>query len=589
VRKSNYDKSPFVAVTNALHPCVTGWDKIAAELQRATGRGRVEKPILVVDCYPGVDELAVLNELKSRLAPKLAIHAADAYHSPEKIEKLVAPFLGSDDSVSGRFAGLSLVNFFNAEPLWRFRRTIDELKEGLVLIVGCGASLIAWGHILVYADLARRTAQQRLHRNEIGNLGVDNKTIAAKLKYKRAFFVDWRVADRWKRPLLSRWDYVLDTNDQNEPKLADAGDVRAGLREAVTRPFRLAPVFDPAPWGGQWMKEIPGLDRSVRNPGWCLDCMPEENSLLLGFGDTRFEIPATDLVFYQPRALLGDAVHSRFGDAFPIRFNILDTMGAGIHWFQVHPLADYVRQYLGVRHTQHESYYLLEAGADAHVYVGLREGIDPAAMQRDLEAARSGGAHFAAEKYTNQFSAKRHDHFLIPAGTVHGSGAHSMVLQIAATPYIFTFEMWNWGRLSWNSKAQPVQLAHDLVKGQRERDPSWAKENLVNRIEPLSTGDGWREEQTGLHERNFIETHRHWFTKKVLHNTNDGVNVLNLVAGDEAVVESPTEAFAPFVVHYAETFIVPAAVGEYTVRPHGPSLGKECVTMKALVRTSAWD
>ena len=26
----------------------------------------------------------------------------------------------------------------------------------------------------------------------------------------------------------------------------------------------------------------------------------------------------------------------------------------------------------------------------------------------------------------------------------------------------------------------------------------------------------------------FIETRRHWFTKKVSHNTNGGVNVLNL-------------------------------------------------------------
>ena len=69
------------------------------------------------------------------------------------------------------------------------------------------------------------------------------------------------------------------------------------------------------------------------------------------------------------------------------------------------------------------------------------------------------------------------------------------------------------------------------------------------------------------------------------HDTGGGVNVLNLVEGEEALVESPTDAFAPFVVHYAETFIVPAAVGRYTIRPHGPSVGRECATMKALVRT----
>jgi hypothetical protein len=63
------------------------------------------------------------------------------------------------------------------------------------------------------------------------------------------------------------------------------------------------------------------------------------------------------------------------------------------------------------------------------------------------------------------------------------------------------------------------------------------------------------------------------------------VHVLNLVQGTEAVVESPTGAFAPFAVHYAETFIVPAAVGEYTIRPAIP--GEECATMKAFVRCRA--
>ena len=30
---------------------------------------------------------------------------------------------------------------------------------------------------------------------------------------------------------------------------------------------------------------------------------------------------------------------------------------------------------------------------------------------------------------------------------------------------------------------------------------------------------------------------------------------------------------------------MPAAVGKYTIRPHGPSVGKKCATMKACVRT----
>ncbi|MCR5891007.1 hypothetical protein LRS06_25125 [Hymenobacter sp. J193] len=101
----------------------------------------------------------------------------------------------------------------------------------------------------------------------------------------------------------------------------------------------------------------------------------------------------------------------------------------------------------------------------------------------------------------------------------------------------------------------------------------------------MASGPDWREERTGLHEREFIETRRHWFTGTVPHDTHGGVNVLNLVQGIEAIVESPGGEFEPFVVHYAETFIVPAAVGAYTIRPHGPAVGTECATLKAYVRT----
>ena len=60
--------------------------------------------------------------------------------------------------------------------------------------------------------------------------------------------------------------------------------------------------------------------------------------------------------------------------------------------------------------------------------------------------------------------------------------------------------------------------------------------------------------------------------------------MLNLVDGKEALVESPNHAFEPFVVHYAETFIIPASVGEYAIRPYGESQGKKIGVLKAYVR-----
>jgi hypothetical protein len=162
-----------------------------------------------------------------------------------------------------------------------------------------------------------------------------------------------------------------------------------------------------------------------------------------------------------------------------------------------------------------------------------------------------------------------------------------MVLEISATPYIFTFKMWDWGRFGLDGTPRPIHLEHGIHNIQWDRTTKWVEQNLVNRIQPICQGEGWQEERTGLHEREFIETRRHWFTGPVRHTTGGGVNVLNLCEGREAVVESPTGRFAPFVVHYAETFIVPAAVGEYVIRPYGESQGQRCCTIKAFVRTNA--
>ena len=90
------------------------------------------------------------------------------------------------------------------------------------------------------------------------------------------------------------------------------------------------------------------------------------------------------------------------------------------------------------------------------------------------------------------------------------------------------------------------------------------------------------EERTGLHEAEFIETRRHWFTGITPHTMQGGVEVLNLIEGDAAVIESPAGAFEPFTVHYAETFIIPASIGSYTIRPLVP--GTFCGTVKAYVR-----
>lgn len=159
-----------------------------------------------------------------------------------------------------------------------------------------------------------------------------------------------------------------------------------------------------------------------------------------------------------------------------------------------------------------------------------------------------------------------------------------MVLEISATPYIFTFKLWDWGRLGMDGKPRPINIDRGLDVMQWDRQKEWTRSNLINHTRTLHECSGYREESTGLHELEFIETRRHWQTGPVDHDTKGNLNVMMLIEGDQAIVESPESAFAPFVVNYAEAFILPAQIGKYTVRPYGPSEGKQIATIKAYVR-----
>lgn len=573
---STYDKNPILPISSSATECAVGWNTVVERLAKSNPR------ILCVECYPGVHAAEVERALCGALAPRQVFRADDCLKPPGELDRTLSPFL-TEDPVFGRMNGLRIEDFMDPAKLALAREKIGRSQDQ-ALVIGTGAALLApQADVLVYADLARWEIQQRQRRNEIPNLGAENHHELASLKYKRAFFVDWRAADRLKKQLFARIDFLLDTNDRHSPKLITGSLFRRSLKAVVKRPFRLVPFFDPGPWGGEWMREVCDLPTEAPNYAWCFDCVPEENSLRLGFGAVSVEFPAIDLVFFQPRELLGEAVHARFGTEFPIRFDFLDTMQGGNLSLQVHPLTEYIQDQFGMNYTQDESYYLLDVELDGGVFLGLRENINPGEMLAALARAGKGECPFPVEQFVNRWPAKKHDHFLIPAGTVHCSARNSMVLEISATPYIFTFKLWDWDRLDLQGRPRPIHLQHGRENIQWDRTTEWVRQNLINRVDPCSEGEGWWEERTGLHEREFIETRRHWFTGPVPHHTRGGVNVLNLAEGQEAVIESPQGAFDPLVVHYAETFVVPAAVGPYTIRP---LRGGRHATIKAFVRTN---
>lgn len=559
-RKFQYEKYPEIKITGFEREVFDGYGEIIEEL-----KSKIRKTpfVLVVDCYPGVDDEEVLEAL-SLLKPDRLVQTAEIFKEERTIREQLKYQL-TDDRVFGKMYAGEILDFMDMEKLSEARKEVAEAK-GFTIVYGFGASLVAQGDLLVYLDMARWEIQLR-YRKGMGNYRADNGDEDILKKYKRGFFVEWRIADKHKAQMFERMDYLMDTNKAGAPKMISGRAFLKALEQTARQPFRTVPYFDPGVWGGQWMKEVFGLETSEGNYAWSFDGVPEENSLLFNFDGVLVEVPAMDLVLYQPRMLLGEKVYARFGAEFPIRFDFLDTMGGQNLSLQVHPLTEYIKKQFGMQYTQDESYYILDAKEDAAVYLGLKEGVDKEEMIKDLKAAQEGICDFDAEKYINSFPAKKHDHFLIPAGTCHCSGNNVMVLEISATPYIFTFKLWDWGRLGLDGKPRPIHIDHGMNVIQWDRTTKWVEENLVNACYKVKEEEGYLEEHTGLHELEFIETRRYWLDRPAELHTMGTVHMLNLVEGTAAVVESPSGDFEPYEVHYAETFIVPASVGPYRVRP----------------------
>lgn len=577
---ASYDKYPTICLSDDASACCSGWQAVTDDLQSRLPAG--ERFVLVAECYPGVDLEEVRSGLHA-LHANAVFFAERAFKPQEAIAELLEPWLG-DDAVFGRMKSWQMSSFFDPTTTAELRSEITR-ANGLVVIYGTGAAYLAeeWGMLLL-CDVTRWEIQKRQRAHRTGNLAANNASASASALYKQAYFVDWRLADAEKHHLHGRIDFYVDTTTFQEPKMISGDRYRAALAAAVQRPFRVVPFFDPGVWGGEWMRQHFDLSAEPPNFAWCFDCVPEENSLRFGFGDRFLEVPALSIVHEEPEQLLGRTIMERFGAEFPIRFDLLDTVGGGNLSLQVHPLRAYIAEHFGMSYTQDESYYMLDTLPDATVYLGLRDGIDARQMASDLSSAQASGSPFPTETYVNAWPVKKHDHVSIPAGTVHCSGKNSMVLEISATPYIFTFKLWDWGRLGLDGKPRPIHLEHGLANIQWDRDRVWVENNLLNQTVVIGRGEGWYEERTGLHQLEFIETRRHWFTGSVPHDTEGNLHVLNLVEGDEAVVESPSGAFEPFVVHYAETFIIPACVGAYRISPTSKA-DRPLATLKAFVRT----
>ena len=579
----NYDKYPTTKIKGYDNEVYGGYDAIVRQLQSHTEKG--QKHVLLVDCNTAVDVPDLKSRLVSALNPDEVFETTDIFLDNDTIQNMLKRHV-TDDRVFGVLYNGTWKDFVDPDGLSALQQKVEK-AQGLVLVIGIAAHYIAAADTLVYADMTIWETQMRYRSGRVSNFAIDNPKEDFIRKFKRGYFIDWRLNNRHKQEIFNAMDYYLDTVVTEAPAMITREAFDEGLLQLMQQPFRTVPFFDEGLWGGQWMREVCGVeDDSKPNFAWSYNLLFQENEVNLTFGDVRVNVPGYTVCLRYPRELIGEKGYARFGAEYPIRYDFLDTVEGGNLSFQVHPTTQYIQENFGMHYTQDESYYYLDVveDKDCVIYLGLKTGVDKEEFAKALYEAQKGVAPFPDEKFVNKIPVKKHEHYQIPAGTVHCSGADTMVLEISSSPCIFTFKMWDWGRVGLDGIPRPVHLEHGLANVQFDRQTDWIMETCAFKPVPIREGDGFREEKTGLNDLQFIETRRTWATKKYTEKTNNETNALHLVEGAEALIESPIGQFDPFVIHYAESVVIPACISEYTVRPYGKSEGKEIAVLNTFVR-----
>src|SRR5258708_36803917 len=118
-------------------------------------------------------------------------------------------------------------------------------------------------------------------------------------------------------------------------------------------------------------------------------------------------------------------------------------------------------------------------GDQSHVFLGLRDGIDVNEFERRASEASEKGRPFDIEQFVQTFPATAHQLYAIPAGTPHGSGRGNVVLEVSATPYLYSLRFYDWLRRDDAGHQRPVHIDHAFANLPLQRTGAHVADELV--------------------------------------------------------------------------------------------------------------
>lgn len=562
---------------------LSGYQALAKSIQQKIPSGL---RVLAIDGYHGVDWQKLRESLDKELqAEGISAHwmsMDQALKSPEDLREMLSPFLGGDDPIFGFIWPTGIESFFQPAALARLR-TLTSIERGaaaekLTIVYGIGAGLIDTVDACWYAEVSKEKIQQLKKASLLRNWG-DDSDLTFGAFYKRAYYVEWPALNRHKQNLNLRLGCFIDMHQADHPVAISGDDFRAALEQLTHTPFRPRPWFAPGPWGGQFMKHHMGLDPSEPNYAWSFELIAPENGILFGDDKHHLECAFDWILIHNGAGVMGSEAYHQFGNEWPVRFDYLDTMDGGSLSVQVHPRPDYIRREFGETFTQDETYYIALADQDAKVYLGFKDETQPEPFKKALQESAEKGIELDVDRYVHHLPSKKHDLFMIPNGTIHCSGKGNLVLEISATPYIYTFKLYDYLRRDLQGNLRPINIDRGFENLYWDRRSDWVNKHLIAQPKLVASGSDWQEWELMDVPYTFYIIHRVDFATSVEWDIDDTAYMINLVEGDSVDVIGENGTVVPLA--YLESMVVPARTG----RVQCINTGKNpCKLMKVYVR-----
>jgi mannose-6-phosphate isomerase class I len=594
---SMFNKRPLNPVRNvdlqeSLH---SGFDALLQKIEnRLTSDQRTF--ILALDGTHGADFQKIFTLIRNKYEKDGCIvdliNTGEFLKSGEELRSFFKKNI-TDNRAFGYVAeNNNIEDYFNQNAQKDYHRKYQSLvqeeeavKKRLIVVWGVGAYWISQGNVdlSMYLDVSREY-QEVKQKDSLFNFGFDWNKDAVE-KYKISFFVEWPILEGYRKENLSHFDYYVDFNDEDNPKVVTVSGLFRMIKDISKYPMRVKPFFASGVWGGQRLKKLANLPETMVNCAWSFEPIAPENSILMKYENQVIEVPFLVVMSKAYTRILGERIVRLFGDFFPIRFDYLDTMDGQNLSCQVHPKQQYIRGQFNEFLEQQESYYIMEKKGDSKVYLGLTEECTKDSFKEVVDHSEETGNPIEFTDYVQEWPSEKGDLFLIPTGTVHCSGKDNLVLEVSATSWWFTFKIYDYVRKDLDGNPRPINIAHAFDNIDDYKKTNWVKDNLIQEPILLRSNGRSAEYQLGKRDDLLFYVNRIHVQDEWQDDTNSEVLLLNLVEGEKVRIVSTRDESVFVEFEYAESYILPAAFGEFNIINLG---SKPCKLIKAGVSPD-WD